>query len=48
LYDSLFDLLRGILPSPKWLKEHYKFESNLLLPFYYVKRVANLAFKRVM
>jgi len=48
LYDSFFDLFRGILPSPRWLKEHYKFESNLLLPFYYVKRVANLAFKRVM
>jgi len=48
LYDSLFDLLKGILPSRKWLKEHYKFESNLLLPYYYIKRIANLAFKRVI
>lgn len=48
LYDSLLGLLKGILPSRKWLKEHYKFESNLLLPYYYIKRIANLTFKRVM
>ncbi len=48
LYDSFFDLLKGILPSREWMKEHYNFKSDLLLPYYYGRRLLNLAFKRVM
>lgn len=48
LYDSLGDFLKGVLPSQKWLKNHYKFENNFLLPYYYMKRIANLAFRRVL
>lgn len=48
LYDSIWSFIKGLLPSSRRLKEHYKFESNLLLPVYYVRRIANLLFKRVM
>lgn len=47
LYDSLFDLLRGIFPSAQSIKEQYNVKSNWQLPFYYLKRIANLVFKRV-
>lgn len=46
LYDSIFDLGKGILPAPSVLKEKYEFESNILFPYFYWKRILDLIFKR--
>lgn len=47
LYDSVLDFLRGVIPSTKNIKEQYGFQSSLLLPYYYAKRLLNLIFRRV-
>lgn len=47
LYDDLNGLLRGVFPSASWMRETYGIGNTLLLPFYYIKRLANLAFKRL-
>lgn len=46
LFDSLSDFFSGVLPPPKEIKAHYKLTHNVLLPFYYVKRIGHLLFKR--
>jgi len=46
LYDSLFGLTKGIFPNPNWMKSHYKFNSNFLLPYFYLLRLYNLLTKR--
>jgi len=47
LYDDLSGLVRGIIPDPNWIKERYEIENNLVLPLYYVKRLLDLACKRM-
>ncbi|MBI9070764.1 MAG: nucleotidyltransferase family protein [Melioribacteraceae bacterium] len=46
LYDSLFLLLKSLLPSADNIKKLYGFDSNFKLPYYYLKRYADLLFKR--
>ena len=46
LFDDVGDLLGGIFPPPKQLQAEYKLEQSWLLPFYYLKRIFNLAIKR--
>ena len=47
LYDDLPGLLRGVFPSPQWMKNRYNFSSDFLLPFFYVLRLINLIFRRL-
>ncbi|MDB2676664.1 nucleotidyltransferase family protein [Amylibacter sp.] len=46
LYDDIADLLDGIFPSSKQMKEDHDFSSSLLLPYYHGKRILNLLTKR--
>jgi hypothetical protein len=46
LYDDFKGLAKGILPDGGWLKERYGFDSNLLVPFYHLKRLCDLALRR--
>jgi hypothetical protein len=48
LYDDHSGLRRAIFPDSDWMHERYGFSSRLLLPYYHLRRVANLAFKRVL
>ncbi len=47
LYDDLRGLLRSIFPETDWMKERYGFQSDWLLPTYYLRRLFALAFRRV-
>jgi hypothetical protein len=47
LYDDLRGLLRGILPNKSWMRHHYNFQSGLLLPYYHMRRLIDLALRRV-
>lgn len=47
LYDDFSDFMKGIIPSPKQMKEQYEFNSSLALPYYYAKRILGLVFRRV-
>jgi hypothetical protein len=47
LYDDLFDFFKGTFPSSKQLKDDYHFSNSLLLPYYHIKRLYSLLFKRV-
>ncbi len=47
LYDSLWDLIRAIFPPSHWLKDYYSFENPRYLPYYYIKRIYELVFKRM-
>lgn len=46
-YDSLSGLLRGVFPKYEWLKERYEIEHAAYLPYYILKRIYNLLFKRL-
>ena len=46
LYDDSRGLWRGILPDRNWMHERYGFQNDLLLPFYHLRRVADLALRR--
>ena len=48
LYDDLSGLRRALFPDSEWMHERYGFSNKLLLPYYHVRRMANLAFKRVL
>jgi hypothetical protein len=48
LYDDLSGLRRALLPDSEWMHERYGFSNKLLLPYYHVRRMADLAFKRVL
>lgn len=45
--DNLRDVWPSIFPERAWMREHYGFKSNLLLPLYHGRRIANLVFRRV-
>ena len=47
LFDSPSACLKTAFPSPHYMKEHYGLKSNLMLAPAYIKRFANLLFKRV-
>jgi hypothetical protein len=47
LYDDILGLLRGIFPEKKWMMERYNISNKFLLPYYHVKRLLNLALKRM-
>lgn len=47
LYDDLSGLWRGIFPDRKWMRDHYQFRQNWLLPYYHVQRLVNLLFQRL-
>ncbi len=46
LYDNLHGLLRSIFPDKAWMREKYKSTNNIHLPFLYLKRLIDLAFRR--
>jgi len=47
LFDNFSSVLKGIFPQPNQLKEQYQFQNSFLLPYYYVRRIGNLIFRRV-
>jgi len=47
LYDDQSGLWRGVFPDRAWMHERYGFDNDLLLPYYHVRRVANLVARRV-
>jgi hypothetical protein len=48
LYDDLRGLMSGVIPSKKWMKNHYGIDNSLALPFYYLYRLFNLVWKRTL
>lgn len=47
LYDDLQGLWRGLFPGKAWMRAHYRFHSSWLLPYYYGRRLVDLASRRV-
>lgn len=47
LYDNAFGLLRGVFPAKEWMKSQYDIRSDCWLPYYYVKRLTGLLFRRL-
>ena len=47
LYDDLAGLLRGIFPDRNWMQAQYAFTNPLLLPYYHLKRIGSLLFRRL-
>ncbi|MBN1426805.1 MAG: nucleotidyltransferase family protein [Anaerolineae bacterium] len=47
LYDDLAGLMRSIFPSREWMKARYRFRSDWLLPFYHLRRLIDLTFRRM-
>ena len=47
LYDDLKGLFRGLFPGKAWMRAHYRFQSSWLLPYYYGRRLVDLALHRV-
>jgi hypothetical protein len=45
--DTFRDLWRGIFPDRAWMREHYGFTNDLLLPYYHGRRLFDLALRRV-
>lgn len=48
LYDDMAGLLKSIFPDSQWMRERYRFESGLLLPYYHVRRLFDLTIRRVL
>lgn len=48
LYDDLRGLWRAVFPNQAWMRERYNITHSLLLPFYYLRRLVDLAFRRAM
>jgi len=46
LYDTWNDFFSGIFPSSVDMKSQYGYSNGLLAPYYYVKRLLNMLFKR--
>jgi len=46
LYDKPSDLIFSVFPDKHWMMERYKFSKNIKLPYYYLRRVFDLAFRR--
>jgi hypothetical protein len=47
LYDDLKGLMRGLFPGKAWMRAQYGFHRNWLLPYYYGRRLVDLALRRV-
>lgn len=47
LYDDFYGLWRGIFPDKAWMQERYAFEHGWLLPYYHLKRMGSLLFRRL-
>jgi hypothetical protein len=47
LYDDLEGLWRGLFPGQAWMQAHYRFQRSWLLPYYYGRRLVDLALNRV-
>jgi hypothetical protein len=47
LYDDLKGLWRGLFPCNAWMRTHYRFHRSWLLPYYYGRRLVDLALRRV-
>jgi hypothetical protein len=47
LYDDVKGLIRAIIPEASWMKKNYELKSSALLPFFYLARLGNLAFRRL-
>ena len=47
LFDSPHDCFKSAFPSAKYMREHYQLSSSVQLPGAYIKRFANLIFRRV-
>ena len=47
LYDDLKGLWRGLFPGKAWMRAHYRFHRSWLLPYYYGRRLVDLALHRV-
>lgn len=46
LSDDPRGLWRAMFPDSTWMRQRYGFQSDLLLPFYHARRLADLAFRR--
>jgi hypothetical protein len=47
LYDDLQGLWRGLFPGKAWMRAQYRFNRDWLLPYYYGRRLVDLALRRV-
>lgn len=47
LYDDFTGLWRGIFPDKRWMQERYEFHHGWQLPYYHLKRIASLLFRRL-
>lgn len=47
LYDDLKGLWQAIFPDSAWMSERYSVTSHWILPIYYLKRLSDLAFRRM-
>jgi len=47
LYDDIAGLWRAVFPDAGWMRERYGFQRRCLLPYYHIKRLGDLAFRRV-
>lgn len=48
LYEDIGGVLRALLPTAEWMKDRYGFEQDYLLPYYHIRRVLDLVFRRVL
>lgn len=48
LYDSLAGFAKGVIPDSAWMTKRYGIKNAWLLPFYYVYRLVDLAWKRTL
>lgn len=48
LYDDLAGLRLSIFPDRAWMRQHYRFERNWMLPYYHLRRLVNLLFRRMV
>ena len=46
LHDDLSGLWRGMFPNRRWMRDRYGFTNNLLLPYYHLRRIADLIVRR--
>ena len=48
LYDDLAGVLRSLFPAAGWMKEQFGFRSSALLPYYTIRRLGDLMFRRTL
>ncbi|MCB8920911.1 MAG: nucleotidyltransferase family protein [Ardenticatenaceae bacterium] len=47
LYDDVKGWWQGIFPDKAWMQELYQFSQGWQLPYYYIRRLGNLLFRRL-